>query len=641
MSELDERVELFRDDFTSYAVCEKFSDVGEADCEEFGPWRQTSLHYAWRSERIPRYRDCRLPWRIIERDGRRFLDQPESFFNAVLAAGDPLWRDYELAVGLAVADGPAGPVVRYHTSRQNYWIAFETGLPVKLIRRDQDEHFVLAESDRFRVERDRLYTCRIRCEGARLTVFVDDDEILSVEDDAYGSGRIALRTEAPARFASVSVTADRNEAQGFSAGKRRLDDRLARTRERFPKPRRIHSVRVPVPFSYLHLQDVNDDGRPEIVAIEAQVMALDYIQMARISVFDWDGNLLWQIGEPRETKYRVHGDIAFNVADIDGDGRTEILITRDFEILILDGSTGEVKRRAPTPLALEGREDRFERTVGDSFLVCDLRGTGAPNDLILKNRYLEMWAYTCDLKPLWVRSLNTGHYPRAGDLNDDGRDEVMAGYSLLGRDGHTIWTVPGSDPLRNRYPGPEHCDSVLIKRFGEGEDAPVQIAMAASDLGFLLMDANGTVRARRGIGHAQNLGCARFRPDLPGRQFLIRTAWGNQGIYNLFDCHGNLLLIRELDTSGVMPVNWTGDGRALILTTEGLLDGNLDPVVPMAEARSARPMAYDFNGDGVDELFRIEGEELVVYTPESIPSDPVRGNRPSLTNFNLYGGFYL
>ena len=89
---------------------------------------------------------------------------------------------------------------------------------------------------------------------------------------------------------------------------------------------------IPVDPSYLHVQDVNNDGRPEILAIEAQVMVLDYIRLTRLSVLDWDGNLLWQVGEPLESKYKVHGDVAFNIADIDGDGQTEILVTRDFEI---------------------------------------------------------------------------------------------------------------------------------------------------------------------------------------------------------------------------------------------------------------------------------------------------------------------
>ena len=457
MQAQEDLVVLFSDDFSAYPVCERL------DAPEFraglGPWRQTTLHYSWHSERIRSHRDCPLPWSIAEIDGRRFLEQPESFFNVVLKAGDPLWRDYVLELQLAVDVGPAGPIVRYHTSRQNYWVAFEPGQPVRLIRRDQDDHVTLGTSTDLTVEAGRLYACRVTCDGARLTVEVDAEEVISVEDDSYPRGEIALRTEGPARFAAVKVLATPDEKTAVEASRQRAQARLAVLRGRVPKAKLIHSVHIPVPADYVHVQDVNDDGRPEIIAIEAQIPKADYIRLARMSVFDWDGKLLWQIGEQRESKYRVHGDIAFNIADIDGDGRTEILITHEFEILILDGATGEVKRRTPTPLTYMGREDLYERTVGDSFLVCNLRGLNSPQDFVLKDRYRNLWAYTCDLKPLWHRSLNTGHYVRARDINGDGRDEIMAGYSMLNSDGFTLWTVPGGEPDYNRYPGSLRFDA--------------------------------------------------------------------------------------------------------------------------------------------------------------------------------------
>ena len=137
-------VELFSDDFSKYPLAEVLDS--QTYGSRLGQWRQTSLHYAWHSPRYGSWTKTNLPWRIIERDGRRWLDEPEKFFNVVLKAGDPLWRDYVLELDLAVNDGPAGPLVRYKTSRQNYWVAFEAGKPVKLVRRDQDAHITLATS---------------------------------------------------------------------------------------------------------------------------------------------------------------------------------------------------------------------------------------------------------------------------------------------------------------------------------------------------------------------------------------------------------------------------------------------------------------------------------------------------------------
>ena len=659
MSEFNE-VELFADDFSQYPPCERMDELSDEQRlgghvhvgnslagigdpqERIGRWRQTTLHYHWRSDRIEGRYDCPLPWRIVEQAGRHYLDQPESWFNVVLAAGDPRWRDYVMQCELAVWDGPAGPVVRYHSSRQNYWIRFAAGEPVSLIRRDQDDHVTLAAANDCIPQRDHVYACRIECDGPRLTVSVDGRELFSVADDAWPRGGIALRTEGPARFTAVRVTSDRHEVARVEAENSRRAASIARKRSAIPQAKLLHSVAIPFDPSYVYVRDVNDDGRFEIVAIEAQVMELDYIRLTRLSVFDWNGKLLWQLGEPRESKYKVHGDVAINVADIDADGRTEILLTRDFEILILDGATGDVKRRTPTPLTYRGHEDHYERTIGDAFLVCNLRGLDTPRDLILKDRYCNLWAFTDELKPLWHRALNTGHYPRARDVNGDGRDEVMAGHSMLDADGNTRWVVPGGDPYRNRFPGPEHCDSVLLECFSDGDDAPVQIAMAASDMGFLLLDTDGCVLVQHRIGHAQSLAAVRFRPSLPGRQFAVQTFWGNRYIMHLFDCEGRPLLIRERPDVGTMPVNWLGDGSALLHGGSALFDGNFEPVVELPVGRNVGPGACDVNGDGVDEVLRLIDGKVHVYGPETIPADSAGGQqRRTLTNFSNYGGFYL
>jgi hypothetical protein len=95
-------VTIFQDDFSAYPVCERMDDpavaaafalsAAQVKCNErIGPWEQPTIHYAWASERIPIWMDCHLPWRIRECEGRRFLEQPEKFFNVVLKAGDPDW----------------------------------------------------------------------------------------------------------------------------------------------------------------------------------------------------------------------------------------------------------------------------------------------------------------------------------------------------------------------------------------------------------------------------------------------------------------------------------------------------------------------------------------------------------------------
>ena len=155
----------------------------------------------------------------------------------------------------------------------------------------------------------------------------------------------------------------------------------------------------------------------------------------------------------------------------------------------------------------------------------------------------------------------------------------------------------------------------------------------------MLLDTQGRILAQRLIGHAQNLAAGRFRPDLPGRQFLVRTQWGNQNILNLFDYDGNLLLIREDAAGGLTPVNWLGDGSVLAGAANALFDGNFDRVVEIGGGGSVRPTALDVNNDGLDEVLGIRGNVITVYAPRGRQADRARAER-NLTNYNAYGGFF-
>ncbi len=54
-----------------------------------------------------------------------------------------------------------------------------------------------------------------------------------------------------------------------------------------------------------------------------------------LTAIDLEGNVLWQLGEPSdktEELGKVSADMAFQVYDIDGDGRDEVIVGWDFEI---------------------------------------------------------------------------------------------------------------------------------------------------------------------------------------------------------------------------------------------------------------------------------------------------------------------
>lgn len=638
-----EPVVLLADDFTGYPV----ADVLDAERygERIGPWQLTTQHYSWHGERYDRKRMV-LPFRIVQRDGRRFLDEPESLFNVVVKAGRPQWRDYTLELELAVSDGPAGPIVRYQTSRRNYWVCFESGQPVKLYRRDQEEHVLLGVALGFRAEKDRLYHCRVTCDGPRLTVAVDGRPLIEAEDDAYGHGQIALRTEGPSRFTAVKVLAEPAESERLAAERKRVEERTVRDAEALPPAKLVHTAALPgKPDRVIGVHDVNDDGALEIAAYYSEATG-SAKSAPRLCLFDWEGKPLWAM-EPSAPDESWPARVKWlNVADVDGDGCTEVVCVRGSEILIVEGASGAIKRRAPHPDTYAGRSALAHGLGGLPYIlgayVCNLRGLPSARDLVFKDEYMNLWAYTDELRLLWHRHLNAGHCIAARDVNGDGKDEVMGGYSMLRPDGTTMWTVPGGDPDHNRYPGAEHADGVLIERFGPGPEAPLRVAIAGSDLGFVLLDVEGHVLVHHRVGHAQWVHAARFRSDLPGRQIAVGTFWGNSAIFNLFDCDGNVLLIREPTPGKLMPAYWLGGDNPLVVMgggNAGLWNRHFDRILELPGGLQVPPYVLDVNDDGLDELLVLDGDKIQVYAPEgvkaTVPAPPT-----SLTNWWFSSCFY-
>ena len=117
------------------------------------------------------------------------------------------------------------------------------------------------------------------------------------------------------------------------------------------------------------------------------------------------------------------------------------MLARDFELQVLDGRTGRLLRKSWLPqLATDLKDRPYELNVGNSLLFVDLAGNGASQEILLKDRYRGFWLFDKDLKLLWQGDGQTGHYPFPFDVDRDGQQEFLIGYSLWGADGKRRWS---------------------------------------------------------------------------------------------------------------------------------------------------------------------------------------------------------
>jgi hypothetical protein len=362
---------------------------------------------------------------------------------------------------------------------------------------------------------------------------------------------------------------------------------------------------------------------------------------------DLDGKVLWQIGKPAHDSYMATCDLPIQIYDIDDDGHEEIIYCKDFKIIVADAATGKTKYSVSTPKAIPHDDYKvyqnitLERIVGDSIIICNFSGNSRPLDLLIKDRYNNIWAYNNKLELLWHRHVNCGHFPYAFDVNDDGRDELIVGHSLLNAQGELIWELPGMKC---------HVDEIVIGKFDPTNDK-YQIAMASGEDGFILTDHDGNIISRDMPGHAQRVSVANYRPDLEGLEICVVTFWRNTGIITMYDCKGKKLYSHEPGANGniLSPVNWSSSGEVLMLYSAntalgGLYNGHLEQIVSFPD--DGHPQlccdAVNLFGDCREELLTWDEKMMYIYTQDDNPSTiKIRTKRYEDYNFSNYRGEFI
>ncbi|MBN1809639.1 MAG: hypothetical protein JW909_11275, partial [Planctomycetes bacterium] len=294
-------------------------------------------------------------------------------------------------------------------------------------------------------------------------------------------------------------------------------------------------------------------------------------------------------------------------------------------IHVAEGATGKIKTKAPCPVAPDpksaswytehsGGLTHYHRINGDSFALAKLRAGTRGYDFVIKDRYANVWAYTTDMEEMWHATVSTGHFPLIKDVDGDGLDEVFAGYALFDSDGRKIYELDYGD----------HVDGIACERLS-GRGGEYRVALSAGEEGFILCDLEGKVKAKHMLGHVQKLSVGNFMPERAGLEICTINYWGNPGITAFYDAEGNIL--RTLEpmpyASPIEPVNWTGDGQALVFLSGhpeegGLMDGHGRRVVTFPD--DGHPWlcgaAADVSGDERDEIVLWDMEEMAIYTPD-------------------------
>jgi len=625
--------ELFRDDFSRIpprVLSEPVKQLTNAIQEyhylphrgiDTRPWENAIVHAD--------------SWLGGDEDGHPYLEQHTindlpGLMNPTMITGDPEWSGYTVEVKvrpLSLAE-MAGVVFRYHTNRHYYLFALTRGRKAVLrLRLPLEQRYRVAEwkelgSVDFAYDTLRYYTLKVENRGPAIRAYVDGRLLLEASDAEIVKGRIGVTSNIPARFTDVRVDVSDEVERQIRDRIAAREAELARLRADNPRPRLWRKLNTPHfgAGRNLRIGDLDGDGTTDFLIAQnvRKAAANSFDHISCLTALSLDGKVLWQIGRPDPYNDVLANDTPFQIHDINGDGKNEVVLIKDFKIQILEGRTGRLLQWAWMPEAPTDNKVRpYEMEVGDSILFLNFSGGADRREILIKDRYRTFWIYDSTLKLLWKGQGQIGHYPYPFDIDGDHREEFMIGYALWSPDGRQVWSR--DNELK------DHADGVVVGNFSGDPKGDLRVYACGSDEGYLIFDLKGNILKRVRIGHAQSPSIARYRTDLPGLQLMTINFWKNPGIISLFDSQGNILAQEEPIHSGsaLLPVNWRGDGQEFALLSGnvsegGMIDGRLRRVVMFPD--DGHPdracMVADLTGDARDEIILWDSERIWIYTQD-------------------------
>ncbi len=645
-------IQVVKEDFqdlelNEYPYDKKHSALGEyhhiVQEGNYGNWYDPICLHQWRS--------LDGSWLVTSADGKRYLEQnrgnqsKDAFKNVYccLVHKEKLFSEYclEFDLRLLEVEEYCGMAFCYITSR-NYYAVGMNAKGIALYKRYQEEFTILKE---FSFEVDDLKTYHIKIEvGNHTIVYLDDRKVMEENIDFKSNTSVACVAKSASRYSDIFVKMKERDYQNHLKKIKEEQQRLNLKAKNYPNLKCIKKINLQNFGTGRQLRIALVNGSPIFVMAQHQkrMMRDAFARISCLTAFDIEGKILWQIGEPNccEDNTLISCDLPFQIADINNDGRLEVIYSMDFEVVIIDLLTKKVLKRMPTPI-IKGdpnvKNEPYYRLNVDAIRVADFEGLGYKGDFIIKDRYQNVWAFDKNMKSLWrYHHKNTGHFPYIEDFDEDGKDEMFVGYDMVDHDGKILFSLPMNS---------DHTDEIIYARLHPKE--PKRLILASGNEGFNIINLDGGIYKHNEIGHAQRISVAKYSKKLEGLQICVTAFWGSDGIIALYDYKGNLLCEMEQKSNGniITPVNYDGKNILILLHSGkdgGLVDEELDKVVLFPE--DGHPTlcseVYDIDDDGIDEILCWDLHHLWIYKAEEF-SKPKRYKKYPDQAFSNYRGEYL
>jgi len=529
---------------------------------------------------------------VVNENGKNVLSFTGKRFDRALIYEDRKFRDCNIVAKIKPIDADAsfhsdrhhchealvGIVFRVQHSRCYYQFGIEGTRKVVLYRRIDDEWFSLAEQD-MDIPDDYI-TLEVSTEGDGIRCNCKELGIdFFCTDTVIKYGRAGVRSLARANVMSLEI----GQTPSQSICNERIG-KLAKAREE----ELGQNIPDPVLVKTIDLAELG--GSPIFYDfIEPDRYDMLIPRSGSLKAMTTDGKDLWEIDMPvqRIVFSKDHGENGRLLYGFTGSRKVKS--SKDIrgvehhtvvpdEMVVIQGSDGKLLARRKVPEL--HRTIRFPGYVQSSGNMTDSGGF----DIVLREWRddkggggVNLWAYDKDLNPLWHYEIPGAWYGhnysvQFYDVDGDGRDELLAGGTLLDGDGNVLW-IHDRDEEVLKIDWAQHYDAIALGSFTEDEAIdPVGFLMGGSSGVYVVDGLTGRTRSFHRVGHAQGRYVGKVRTDIPGEQILVATRWGNMGILTLFSGYGDRLWTIQPDYigQGSRPIQWGDlDAQLIWVNTTG------------------------------------------------------------------------
>ncbi len=343
--------------------------------------------------------------------------------------------------------------------------------------------------------------------------------------------------------------------------------------------------------------DVDGDRIADIVSAE-NVDKNDVHYTSAVVAQRLDGSVIWTWGNPGIGRKKRHHDVACQVYDWDGDGNNEVILCTKGYLVEINGKTGKEKRRFS-----------IDDEATDCLAFANFSANKRATDVLVKTRYSDIWAYNIDGELLWhVKNpggYRTAHQARPIDINNDGTDEVFAGYAMLNADGSVRWIYNTKKVKQEKG----HLDCYRILKSGNTPDEYRLALTCCGAKNIACIDGYGKTIWEIPGSHFESIQTGYIFPGMAEPCLIVDIDHVPRGESPLWVLGRDGKLLGRITADYCRQhglIDWTGDGydEILLAHAHGIFDFNGKRIFTLkTDKKPGHSILFgDMTGDGISDI---------------------------------------